>query len=57
MKEISYFELIDEGEVTKQEKDCKAEYKKEQRKIKADQEAEANEKKNQELKSRMDRVY
>ena len=57
MKEIKYIESIDEPEVNKEEKGLKGIYKKNQRETNQNKEAETNEKKNGELRARMDRVY
>lgn len=57
MKEIKYIEQIDENEVNKEEKGLKGIYKKEQREKNQKKEKEMNDKKNSELRARMDRVY
>lgn len=56
IREIDHMESIDQAEVTKEEKFRKGEYKKKQREINFKEEEEANMKKNNELKARMDRV-
>ena len=59
IKELKYIEKNEEWEieVNKEEKNLKAEYKKKQREINQNREKDANEKKNNDLKERMDRVY
>jgi uncharacterized protein (DUF4415 family) len=56
MREISHIEHLDAQEVSKEEKLAKAEYKKRQREENLQEEREANDRKNAELKARMDRV-
>jgi uncharacterized protein (DUF4415 family) len=56
MREISHIEQLDPQEVSKEEKTCKADYKKRQREENLQIEREQNDKKNAELKARMDRV-
>jgi hypothetical protein len=60
MKEIAFLENPAMGlkiEVEKQEKELKGEYKKNQREINQKRDKEANDRKNDELKQRMQRVY
>lgn len=56
MREINHIESLDPLEVVKEEKIAKAEYKKKQREENLQIEREQNDKKNAELKARMDRV-
>lgn len=56
MKEISHIELVDQGEVFKEEKARKAEYKTRQREEHVREEQKHNEMKNSELQARMARV-
>jgi hypothetical protein len=50
-------EHLDEAEVNKEEKTLKGDYKKKQRETTLKREKELNDKKNADLKARMDRVY
>ena len=56
LKEINHIDNLEPGEVIKEEKNRKGEYKKLQREEHIRIESEQNEKKNAELKARMDRV-
>lgn len=56
MREIGHIENLDPLEVVREEKTCKAEYKKHQREDNLEIEREQNDRKNMELKARMDRV-
>jgi hypothetical protein len=57
MKEIKHIEDIDEAEVNKQERELKGHWKKDQREKNQKKEKEMTDKKNAELRARMDRVY
>lgn len=57
MRNIDYMEKEDSVEVNKIEKNLKGDYKREQREKNANKEKEMINKKNSELKARMDRVY
>lgn len=60
MKDIAFLEgstMNLKPEVEKQEKELKGEYKKNQREINQKREKDLNDKKNDELKLRMERVY
>ena len=57
MKEMKHMEDIDESEVNKQERELKSHWKKEQREKNQKREKEMTDKKNAELRARMDRKY
>lgn len=57
MREIDHIQQEDEGEVNRQEKEIKSTWKKEQREKNQTREEEMTNKKNAELRARMDRVY
>jgi hypothetical protein len=57
MREIDHIQQEDESEVNRQEKEIKSTWKKEQREKNQTREEEMTNKKNAELRARMDRVY
>jgi hypothetical protein len=57
MRDIKYLEQINEGEVNKEEKFLKGEWKKKQRVDNSEKEKELIKKKNEELNARRDRTF